>query len=72
MKFINCNGDNFVTLRIEHRKGITLGELVEPPSGQISVRVMENEWSKKYQIPTHVRYFRTKKDALTFIHKTFK
>lgn len=69
MKYITSNNE----LTVMHRQGFPLAELRDPgDGGQVYVLVHANEWSKKHDLATHIRYFRNRADAINFINKTFK
>jgi hypothetical protein len=73
MKLKVHDGHLNTVLTVHNRKDEVMAELKDPQDGkQISVVVHENAWTKKYQIPTHTRYFRTRMDAMRFIKSTFK
>ena len=73
MDIVKADGQLNARYRVMHRTGYPLAELRDPENGgQVSVVVFDTQWSKQYQVPTHVRYFRSRMDAMRFIKKTFK
>jgi len=71
MNIEKVKNQNFITLRVSHRNGDVLAELVEAPGHQPYIKVLDTQWAKQRKLGTHNRYFRTKSEAGLFIKKTF-